>query len=243
MSNQNVSSWAVPLKGHLFDIEDLPLYLNESPVAVIKSAEKYWLILSKGLAGETHDGVLEIAERYLTLINGAASLLIDGYRPIELEGGVFHGLDDDGEIAQVVVPAGTIEVRCKFGHVTISAGGEPRLDDRIGSMSRIINDATGSQAKADALTILGRSSPSWSELYLAFELVKANVGSRMFTAKWINQTDATLFTRTANSYTALGSSGRHGRDRGDPPTEPMEKQDALVLVRSLVASWFRDPWT
>jgi hypothetical protein len=240
MSNRKTSSWAVPLKGHAFDIEDLPVYLNGSPVTVIKRADKYFLLLSEEVAGENYEPVLEIAARYLELINGAASLLINGYRPIVLEGGAFHGIDEHGEFTQTVVPVGTTEMRCKMGRVTISIGGVPRADDRTGSMSLFLSDATGNQAKADALAIVGRSCPGWSELYLAFELVEANVGGRMYADGWIGKAEATLFTRTANSYTALGSSGRHGKDRGAPPTEPMEKQAALALVRSLVASWFTE---
>ncbi len=239
MANRKTRSWAVPLNGHAFDIDDLPVYLDGSPVTVIKRTEKYYLLLSEEVAGESYESVLAVAARYLALINGAASLLINGYRPIELEGGAFHGLDEHGEFTQTVVPVGTTEIRCKLGQVTISIGGTPEPDDRTGSMNLFLKHATGNQAKADALAILGRPSPSWSELYLAFELVEANVGRQMFTAGWIGKTEATLFTRTANSYTALGTSGRHGKDRGVPPTEPMEKHVALDLVRRLVASWFR----
>ncbi|WP_411868677.1 hypothetical protein [Vulcanococcus limneticus] len=227
----------MPVKEHIFDIEDLPVYLSGSPVTVTKRGEVYYLLLSAEVAGESHESVPEIANRYIALINGAARLLINGYRPIELECEAFLGLDEDGENTQTVIPLGTTEIRCKLGHLTFSIGGVPKPDDRTGLMSSFLKDATCNQAKADALIILGRSSPGWSELYLAFELVEANVGARMFTAGWIRKNDARLFTRTANSYTALGSSGRHGRDRGSPPSEPMEKKAALELVRSLVASW------
>ncbi len=238
MPNQRICSWTVPLKGHAFDIEDLPLYLDGSPVTVIKRADKYFLLLSSEVAGVSHEQVLETAARYLGLINGAASLLINGFKPIELERGVFHGIDANGEITQTVVPVGAAEIRCKLGHATISIDGVPQSDDRTGLMSLYLNDATADQAKADALAILGRSTPSWSELYLAFELVEANTGGEMYSAGWISRAEATLFTRTANSYTALGPSGRHGKDRGDPPNVPMKKETALALVRSLVASWF-----
>jgi len=238
MSNRITVSWAVPLKGHIFDVEELPVCLRGSPVTVTKRGEGFYLLLSAEVAGESHESVPEIANRYIALINGAAKLLINGYRPIELEGGAFLGLDEDGEPTQTVIPIGTTEIRCKLGHLPISIGSVLNPDDRTGLMSSFLKDANDNQAKADALTILGRSSPSWSELYLAYELVKANVGARMFTAGWIRKNDAGLFTRTANSYTALGSSGRHGKDRGTPPAEPMEKKAALELVRSLVASWF-----
>ncbi len=61
------------------------------------------------------------------------------------------------------------------------------------------------------MALIGRPSPTWSELYLIFELVEANVGGRMHTEGWIDRTEKKLFTRTANSYTALGREGRHGK--------------------------------
>jgi hypothetical protein len=207
---------------------------------VVKRGDKYFLQLSTSVAGTTYERVGELAADFLALVNGAASVLIHGYRPIELEGGAFNGIDENGEIAHTVIQVGTAEMRCKAGQVTIAINGVAQPDQRKGSMSPILREALHNRAKADALMLVGRSFPSWSELYLVFELVEANVGRRMFTEGWIGQTDATLFTRTANSYTALGTAGRHGKDRGDPPAAPMQQQAAVTLMRSLVAAWLRD---
>jgi hypothetical protein len=68
----------------------------------------------------------------------------------------------------------------------------------------------------DALVIIGRPNLTWSELYLLFELVQAEVGGEMFDLGWISRRDADLFTHTANNYSALRSNGRHGKDKGDP---------------------------
>jgi hypothetical protein len=51
--------------------------------------------------------------------------------------------------------------------------------------------------------------------------------------------DADLFTHTANSYRALRSDGRHGKDRGDPPMRPMPHGVATKLVCGLVLAWLR----
>ena len=101
----------------------------------------------------------------LALVNGAASVLIDGYRPIELEGGAFYGIDENDEVANTVIQVGTAEMRWKGGHVTIAINGVAQPDERKGSMSSLLREALHNRAKADALTLVGRSSPSWSELY------------------------------------------------------------------------------
>ncbi len=240
MTNRAITAWVVPLKGHEFDLEDLPIYLDGSPVTVVKRGAKYFLQLSTSVAGPTYERMDDVAANLLALVNGAASVLIQGYRPIELEGGAFYGIGAKGEVAHTVIQAGTAEARCKGGQVTIAINGVAQPDHRKGAMGELLRQASHNRAKADALTLVGRPSPSWSELYHVFELVEVNVGSRMFADGWIGRTEANLFTRTANSYTALGAAGRHGKDRGDPPAEPMPQQAAVTLMRSLVAAWLRD---
>jgi hypothetical protein len=61
----------------------------------------------------------------------------------------------------------------------------------------------------------------------------------MFDRGWISRADASLFTHTANSYTTLRSDGRHGKDRGDPPAQPMLHGVAAKLVCGLVLAWLR----
>jgi hypothetical protein len=44
---------------------------------------------------------------------------------------------------------------------------------------------------------------------------------------------------TANSYSTLRSDGRHGKNRGDPPAQPMLRGVATKLVCGLVLAWLR----
>ena len=101
----------------------------------------------------------------------------------------------------------------------------------------LMRAANRSARAHDALVITGRQELTWSELYLLFELVKAEVGGQMYHQGWISKADADLFSRTANSYSALGTAGRHGKDKGDPPAKPMEYGTAVELMRQLVLAW------
>jgi hypothetical protein len=56
---------------------------------------------------------------------------------------------------------------------------------------------------------------------------------------WISRNDADLFAHTANSYSTLRSDGRHGKDIGGPPVNPMQHGIALTLVCGLVVAWLR----
>ncbi len=240
MPQRAISAWIVPLKGHEFDFEDLPIYLQGSPVSVVKRGPSYFLRLSAEVTGPSHEHVTAIAEEYVALVNGLSAVLLQGVRPCELEGGAYFGIDSADNVAHTVVPVGTAEARCKAGHLTILVNGVAQPDSRLGTMTGLLRAAIASPPKADALAIVGRTLPSWSELYLVFELVEANVGRRMYEERWISRADAKVFGQTANSYTALGRAGRHGKDRGNPPKAPMAQPEALKLMRALVGKWLED---
>ena len=240
MSGPTVIAWILLLTGHEFDLEDLPVYLFNAPVTVVKRKAEYFLHVPASVVGDGFEQVSNIAAHYLALINGVASLVINGFNNIELAGGGFYGIDANGDVTQTVLQINSAVSRHKAGHVTLAVKGVTQPDDRLGLMSALLEGAIGHRAKADALALIGRPSPTWSELYLVFELVEANAGSHMHSEGWISKSDARLFTRTANSYTALGRVGRHGKNTGEPPDVPMTQQAAVTLIRTLVAHWLKD---
>lgn len=239
VTTRPISAWIVSLSGHQFDLEDLPILLHGSAVHVAKREDGYYLVLPRAVAGSAPELIRTLAAEHLALINGAASLLSESFRPIEM-GDACYGVDEHGEVASTVVSVGCGEARAKGGRVLISINGIGQPDARCGAATALLRAAGSSTAAADALVIAGRPAPSWSELYLVYELIESNTGRRMFENGWIQKSDAALFTRTANSYTALGRIGRHGKDRGDPPPKPMALREATTLMRTVAAAWLRD---
>lgn len=237
MDYSKTNAWIVPIKGHAFDLEDLPIYLEGSAVYIQKQEGDYFLVLPTNITGLTYEDVGRLAREHLDLINGASSILLGSFRPLEIGDGPYFGIDANGNRIHTVVTLGTAEVRCQTGHLTALVNGVAQPDLRTGQATRLLQVAATSTAASDALVILGRSMPSWSELYLVYELVESNVGGRMYLECWIGRTEGKLFTRTANSYTALGRAGRHGKDRGRPPAIPMSHPTAIKLMRSLVWAW------
>lgn len=239
MVDRAVVAWILPLRGHAFDLADLPIYLHGSTVTVMKRDDGYFLWIAAEVSGEGHERVPAIAADAIEFINGAAGLLIDGFRPIALERGGFFGLDTNGEVANTVLQVDSAEIRFKGEHVTISINGEAQPDQRRGAITALLRETLVHRAKADALALLGRAKPTWSELYLVFELVEANAGGQMYSDGWITKAETKLFTRTANSYTALGRDGRHGSERTAPPSATMSQGAAIALMRALVRNWFK----
>lgn len=241
MPSLSVAIWQVPLEGHIFDLAELPVYMEGSPVSVVRAGAEFRLALPVAIAGSSYGRVLEIAAAFVELINGAGSVLIDSYRPVALAKGAYFGVDESGAVVSTIIPLGTAEERCKASHVTVLVNGVAQPDIRQGKIARFIENARQSVAAKDALALVGRPSLTWSELYLVYELVEANVGGRMYSDGWIPRAEGKRFTRTANSYTALGRASRHGKEKFQPPGQPMTQREAEQLMRTLVGVWLAQP--
>jgi hypothetical protein len=231
-------AWLVPLSGHPFDLEDLRIYLDQNVAQVVKRSGEYFLLLPASVAGSNYQKVNEYSRIYIAQINGAMRVLIASYRPVELARSAYLCLNQSGEIIRQILPYGVAEERNKSFQLTALVGDAPAEGLRKGLATRLLAKAANRPVALDALTIIGRSQPTWAELYIVYELVESSSKGQMFVAGWISKAEGTLFTRTANSYDILGTTGRHGKQTNTAPKTPMSYPDALQLIRTLVGRWF-----
>ncbi len=238
LAKRETASWVIPLVGDHFDLEDLPLWLAGQGVHVAERDGAFELVIPVGIIGNNYEPVRAFAEEQLDLINGVGRLLGQGFRPLSLADKLF-GIDAAGTVVHTVLAVGTAEMRVKAGSVRAIVGGKVQPDPREAAASPLLRAASLSPRACDALTIVGRPTLTLSELYLLFELVQADVGGQMFDRGWVSRADANLFTYTANSYSTLRRDGRHGKDRGNPPAQPMLRGVATKLVCRLVLAWLR----
>lgn len=238
VGKRQIASWIVPLVGHQFDLEDLPLWLAGQDVHVVTRDNTFVLVIPSAIVGDSYEPVRAFAEAQLEVINGVGHLLSLAFRPLSLADKLF-GVDSAGSVLHTVVAVNPAEMRVKAGSVRAVVGGKVQPDSREAAASPLLRAASLSPRARDALTIVGRPTLTWSELYLLFELVQADVGGQMFDLGWISRSDANLFTYTANSYSTLRSDGRHGKDKGEPPAHPMLRGVAVTLVCGLLLAWLR----
>ena len=236
MTDGDVKSWLVPLAGHRFDLEDLPRWFSGQDVHVAPFEDGFALVIPATVIGMSYEPVYAFAEERLSLVNGVGRLLSPKFRAVSLTNHV-KGINGDGTVCHTVVAAGTAEVRIKAHAAGVALGGEASIDPAEGLAAPLLRAAEQSDRAHDALVIAGRPDLTWSELYLLFELVEAEVGGQMIDRRWISKANAVLFSRTANSYSVLGVAGRHGKDRGDAPSKPMKYDAAVQLIRKLVLAW------
>ena len=230
----SLERWIVPLEGHTFDSEDLPIWLAGGEVqAVVREGG---MCLSFPASSLNQGDVLDCASQYLNLLNGAASLLDATHRPLACSN-TFYGVDSEGQKVGTVIAVGAGEVRCKTGALGVAVNGVPTTDPRQGAALPILDAAKASTAASDALTIVGRQRPTWSELAVVRELAQEASGGKILERKWISVVDDERFRRTSNSRQVLGIEARHGHERHVPPNDPMTHVEALRMIRGLVANW------
>jgi hypothetical protein len=237
MSDAHSNCWLVPLRGHEFDLEDLPVYLHGAQAQAVKRDGIYYLVLPFTTSGASYEPIRDIAFETVARLNGAMTLLTQAHWPVEVAQAAFFALDERGVIAHTVVPVGTAHERNKAGQLGVTVNGVAQSDPRSGRAASLLAAASRKPALADALALIGRASPTWAELYLVFELVESNIGGKMFENGWISAVDEKQFSQTVNSYTALGRHGRHGKNRGSPPAVALNHGQAIKLMRALVLGW------
>lgn len=238
MEKKKIIFWKIPLSGHTFDLEDLPHWLAGYSIKVIFKDNEFALQIPAKIIGENYKPVRKLAEKQLQLINGAGRLLNPNFRPVALSNRLC-GIDEWGKVIHTVGIIGTAEERSKAGTIKAVVGGVPQPDPRDRAALPFLNATNHSTLANDALIIFARPELTWTELYLLYEIVKGDVGSIMLTKKWISKKKEKLFSRTANSYSVLRVDGRHGKDQGEPPSNPMSKKQAESLIRDLIVSWLR----
>lgn len=86
-----------------------------------------------------------------------------------------------------------------------------------------------------ALTVLAEETPTWAQLYLVHELLKADTAGRECLAAQSKEVER--FKHTANCYETLGIDARHAPGGIKSPEKPMAWSRALSLMAQLVREW------
>jgi len=238
MPDSRVDTWAFPLVGDSSDMELLVAALRDRDVRVIRRDGAHLLLVPVALLGGQSEKARTVAETHMAILNGVGSFLDIAFRPVSLSRQAF-GLTSDGTRVHVAVAIEGAEVRVRMGTPIVAINGVPQADPRQVEAQDLLRAASVNTKAADALTVMGRGLLSWTELYLLFELVESEIGGDIFSRGWIRREDANRFTQTANSYAVLGVHGRHGKDRGHPPANPMALEVARPLIYQLVHEWLR----
>lgn len=234
-------AWVSRLIGNPIDLDDLVHWTSGNQFHVFKTPvdgqpDEYRLYLPIAQVGLGYEGARQRAEAVMIALNGLGAMNGQNFEPVAFDTSM-NIVDANGQRRDAVIAVNGLKLRTAFGRATFSVDGQPIIDSTKGMAAALLAQADGSDAVRDALLLIGRDKPTWSELYVAYELVETNDADAMYDRGWVSKSALTLFKRTANSRTALGVHARHGDESWEAPSTPLAYDDAVELIRKLVKAW------
>jgi hypothetical protein len=234
----NGIAWAMELTGHEFDLNDLMHWTSGNSIQILKFGDRYDLVMPFDIVGRDHKPVRARAESYLGVLNGIGAISCDSFCRVDLLS-ALHTIDENGKRRDTFMLLNGTRMRIRGGRVGAFVNGAKAGDPTQGLASPYMAIADELKAAEDALVLVGRPRPSWSELYVVYELVLAGSKGDIVRNGWASDAELGRFKGTANSYTALGTDGRHGDPSRPAPRRTMGHGDAVKLIRRMVATWLK----
>jgi hypothetical protein len=232
-------NWLVKLEGEKFDLEDLPSLLRSPEHTVIEDNGSYYLKSSDFNSLSSADEVRECAIKIIEILNGAVKLHIHNFRSVSEDGVTL--IEEDGSRHQYIYVRSAFTVRSKVraNPTVTTSNGTQQAAPLLTNVESWLSLAKGDKAVADALYFFRENT--WGSLYKVYEIIVDDVGDQQTIIKngWVTKHKLSQFTRIAQSRKALGDSARHAAKRYTPPPQPMTIQEAELLIRGVLLSWFR----
>lgn len=232
--------WFVGICGDKCDLEDLAESLNSSELCITKDRENFVLKSTEFEILDDESEVEHKARELLSLINGAATLLLDMPKPLTM-GGVVR-VKDDGRREIFVSASSSVTVRSRVSLSLVQTNGSVKevgkANPWILSWVRI---GRNDRSVFDVLRRFGEGTLTWGDLYRILEIILADVGGLDSIAKkgWATKKAIRLFRHTACSPTAIGDEARHGTQKTKPPREPIPFSEAKALIKTIIHNWLR----
>jgi hypothetical protein len=228
--------WSIRLDGDESDLADLARTMN-SPELQVLVGEGGYVLRSTSL-----DNLVAVSEvraasgPLLATLNGIARLTIRLVRQFGPPSIIYEHRPDRTIQHAFVYPQPAMGIGRAFNARVNSGEAGVGSDTSLGAELAVDDPRV-----AQALRIFGME-PTWVVLYQVLEVIREDVGDlqSLKSKSWVASSEISRFTRTANSYRALGPAARHAMLREAPPESPMTLSDATDLIRALLRSWLAE---
>lgn len=225
--------WAIELKGETVDLQDFERELAKPHSPWVERDGETLLLRSKTWAGMEESGpVMDEGRRLIELLNGAAKLMHDDAREVQL--GCLRRFDDSGQSMPITITGrlNAIEPNCRVrGYVSVSP--EPATVAGPSLMQRALAAAEkdASDIRSELLLHIARAN-NWFDLYKAMELAELIMGNQHKLERALKKhglgNECTAWDdvrRTANHY-------RHAPPKANslPDNRPVTPEQGLIRV-------------
>lgn len=218
--------WLVELQGEEVDLEALTRLLASSDLKVSKEGDTYYLGCSGSIGSQ--DEVRERAREILQRASAAERIRCGSSLPIKL-GEVFR-IEADGTRRPFFSSALRFSWTVRVPHA-------PVTEEDATAFGRWVELAEHDAKVDKVLRILITRETNWVNLYNILDVVLSDVGSMIWQAGWATDREVKRFKHTADSEGTVGDDARHGRERTQPPADPMSLTEADSLIRRILRAW------
>lgn len=231
-ARQASPTWAVGLVGGDWELGEIAPHLAGS--IRVSRANDGWELTSDAFDGLTDAGTVRVlAEETVGLLNGLAAIWLEEPALVQV-GNVRRHRPDDGK--DVWVFPEPISLRLRVGTPTVLINGvELQARSWIPDLELAAHDP-----KVQAVLAFLGGQVTWHGLYAALDTIlnDERTAGRGGVRDWAGASERrlTLFTRTANSFGAIGTAARHGPGFL-PPEQPLTLSDARDLVSEVARTW------
>jgi hypothetical protein len=236
------SVWQVQICGQPADLEYLVGQFTAHPIRVFRDEEggapAYAYESSEFASCSSATEVASIADRELSVISAVLKFEHSATAPL-IRGAVYRRNPSGGrdifisikEAVCVAVSEGVTVTRTDEEGQTVTVAPPP---PRTVSL---VKAALADSAVEKVLRLLAADdSSSWVGLYRIYEVIQQDAGGKM--QRWgAKKRELERFAHSANSVAVAGDAARHGRERTQPPKNPMSIEEARALVNYMLHAW------
>lgn len=203
-----------------------------SPEMNICKEEDCFVLKSKDF--RSLKGVVEVFNKaceIVELIAGAAKVATGS----KISMGHVIEVDDGGKKRRHIIGSGESQIEIDQ-EMTMQVGDGSVFEiNQAAPVADWYAMAKKNEGVAKVLRLISEGGLDFKKLFILFEEVQGDVGSKIFNEKWATKAEIDRFTRTAQPY-------RHGKPRKDrltPPKIPMRLEEAGSLVMHIVENWLK----
>lgn len=231
-------NWQVQVIGEAADLDMLSASISGAGVSIVKRDKEYVLEAEAFAELESAQAVTQEAEKILTALSGSARLVLGSHTSLSA-GAVYRVKEDGSRDIFVSLKPATMRIRAMPLTATVTrANSTKEVRHPADPIAKWLPLATTDEAVAKVLRLRNSDELGWVDLYRVYEVIEDNIGSSTIVANgWATKRSIERFTRTANSVTAAGDKARHGRERSQPPRNPVRLSEARELVDQILKGW------
>lgn len=233
-----MTPWMIELGGERFDLHEL-LRLNSSPgLSFTEEDGRFYLRADEFDSCADAGEVLNRGREILRVINGVAKIEIQNWENVQAVGVACN--EANGTRTQFLFPQpirGRSRVTATV--MVIRADGTVENPTQKSTFESFLEVARKDAAAEKALRIYGSREHSWSNLYIIYEVIEADVGGKNIIVAngWVSGVKIEKFKRTANSVTATRDDARHGKEPHVPSPSPMLLSEAKAMIEEMLRRW------